>query len=382
MEVQKIGKFIAENRKLKGLTQEQLGEKLGVTNKTISRWETGKYMPDLSLLKPISIELGITLNELLNGEKIEKDNIMEVTEKSLVNTIDYTKKKIDNQNIKISISLIIIGIIISLASFTIFNPESSWCSIYSIIGVMIFIIGLFKELKTKKLWIKITISALIFIVIMLLFFIIDYVGVVTNKRPPIFRYMTETKDIITYYNPFYKVYRINANTKNQYFIVDTKNEYNIDTLPKSPFNREKCGIDNIIKFKNKYVGNNSNIGALINKLPLAEYGYIFEIDTNNLGLIIDYHITDWYIQEELYLQKSLIYNTVSIFTLIENVEYIEYNFTGNSYKITRKMLEENYPNYFKIMNNNIDKENFNRYLENEMNNTEFVQKIYDKIFNK
>lgn len=76
MNLEKIGKFIALNRKNKGLTQEQLAEKLGVTNKTISRWETGKYMPDLSLLKPLSEELGITLNELLSGEKIEKDNII------------------------------------------------------------------------------------------------------------------------------------------------------------------------------------------------------------------------------------------------------------------------------------------------------------------
>lgn len=51
MELGKIGKFIALNRKNKGLTQEQLAERLGVTNKTISRWETGKYMPDLSLYR-------------------------------------------------------------------------------------------------------------------------------------------------------------------------------------------------------------------------------------------------------------------------------------------------------------------------------------------
>ena len=54
MDLDKIGKFIALNRKNKGLTQEQLAEKLGVTNKTISRFETGKYKTDLSLLKPLS----------------------------------------------------------------------------------------------------------------------------------------------------------------------------------------------------------------------------------------------------------------------------------------------------------------------------------------
>ena len=86
MDLDKIGKFIALNRKNKGLTQEQLAEKLGVTNKTVSRWETGKYMPDLSLLKPLSEELGITLNELLSGEKIEEQKIVENMEKNIINS--------------------------------------------------------------------------------------------------------------------------------------------------------------------------------------------------------------------------------------------------------------------------------------------------------
>ena len=64
MDTKKIGAFIAQNRKEKGFTQEQLGEKLGVSNKTVSRWENGNYMPDLSLLEPLSQELGITLNEM------------------------------------------------------------------------------------------------------------------------------------------------------------------------------------------------------------------------------------------------------------------------------------------------------------------------------
>ena len=80
MDVKKIGEFIAYNRKLKGLTQEELGKILGVTNKTISRWENGNYMPDLSLLKPLSDSLGVTLNELLSGEKIEDNAIVQNTE--------------------------------------------------------------------------------------------------------------------------------------------------------------------------------------------------------------------------------------------------------------------------------------------------------------
>ena len=71
MDQEKIGKFICAARKQQGMTQEQLGERLGVTNKTVSRWETGKYMPDIDKLQELSAILGISIHELLAGEKIE-----------------------------------------------------------------------------------------------------------------------------------------------------------------------------------------------------------------------------------------------------------------------------------------------------------------------
>ena len=98
MDTKKIGAFIALNRKAKGLTQEQLGEKLGVSNKTISRWENGNYMPDFSLLEPLSKELGITLNELLAGETIEADGAIEYSEKNIISTLDYSTEKIKNEH--------------------------------------------------------------------------------------------------------------------------------------------------------------------------------------------------------------------------------------------------------------------------------------------
>ena len=71
MDQEKIGRFICTIRKQQGMTQEQLGECLGVTNKTVSRWETGKYMPDIDKLQELSAILGISINELLAGEQIE-----------------------------------------------------------------------------------------------------------------------------------------------------------------------------------------------------------------------------------------------------------------------------------------------------------------------
>ena len=70
MDQMKIGKFIAALRKEKCLTQEQLGEKLGVTNKTVSRWENGNYMPDVEMLALLSKEFGVSINELISGERL------------------------------------------------------------------------------------------------------------------------------------------------------------------------------------------------------------------------------------------------------------------------------------------------------------------------
>ena len=68
-----IGKFIAALRKEKNMTQEQFAEKLGVSNRSISRWENGKTMPDLSMLPIISEELGVSVAELLKGERFTKE---------------------------------------------------------------------------------------------------------------------------------------------------------------------------------------------------------------------------------------------------------------------------------------------------------------------
>lgn len=66
------GKFIAQKRKEKNLTQEQLAEKIGVSNKTVSKWETGKCMPDYSIIESLCTELNTTLAELMNGEEDDK----------------------------------------------------------------------------------------------------------------------------------------------------------------------------------------------------------------------------------------------------------------------------------------------------------------------
>ena len=385
MNQEKIGKFIAENRKLKKMTQVQLAEKLGVSDRSVSKWENGRCMPDLSLFEPLCTELGITINELLSGEKINQAQYQEELEKNIVNTIDYSQKQIEGQKQKISFIIMIVGIFISLSAFIIFSPESSWSSIYSVFGILVFVIGLFKELKIKSKIKKVGISLITFIVVFSIFYITDFISVMSFNRPPMYRYTTTTEwkesKIITYNSLFYSVYRINADTPNEYYIVDTKKEYNSNTIPITPFNRDKSGIDNIIKYENKYIGNNSNIGNLLSNLPLSEYGYVFEIDSQNNGLTIDYHTTDWYNNENLYIHKALIYNSVSIFMLIDNVKTITFNFSGNCYEIERTTIENKYPNYNIILNNgNINKNEFNKSVENKMNDNIFVEEVFNTCF--
>lgn len=87
MNQNKIGAFISERRKAKGWTQNQLAEKLGITDKAISKWETGRSMPDLSLFIPLCGLLEITLNELFAGECITDENIKEKADEVLMEVI-------------------------------------------------------------------------------------------------------------------------------------------------------------------------------------------------------------------------------------------------------------------------------------------------------
>lgn len=80
MNQEKIGRFIAENRKEKKLTQEGLAEKLGITNKSVSKWENGNCLPDSSLFKPLCQILDISINELFAGKKLNDEDKKEANE--------------------------------------------------------------------------------------------------------------------------------------------------------------------------------------------------------------------------------------------------------------------------------------------------------------
>ncbi len=83
MDMQKIGTFLAELRKEKNLTQDELGAQIGVTNKTVSRWETGSYLPPVEMLQTLGDTFGVSINEILNGERISDGNYKDISEQNI-----------------------------------------------------------------------------------------------------------------------------------------------------------------------------------------------------------------------------------------------------------------------------------------------------------
>ncbi len=147
----KIGKFIAECRKQKSLTQMQLSEKLGITDKAVSKWERGIAMPDSSIMLKLCNILGISVNELLNGEKINMENNNEKNEQLLLDMAKELKNKdkiIWNAMWTI-ITVSIIGLIGGLAIVNFFMPEGPWMLVAILSLCVLFLIPCFYALRLE-----------------------------------------------------------------------------------------------------------------------------------------------------------------------------------------------------------------------------------------
>ena len=92
MDQVKIGKFVAELRKQKGWTQAQLGEMLGVTNKTVSRWENGNYMPELAIIPSLAEVLGVSVNELMAGDRFAEEEYKREADAQLLKTMQLIEE--------------------------------------------------------------------------------------------------------------------------------------------------------------------------------------------------------------------------------------------------------------------------------------------------
>ena len=231
MNQEKIGNFIAECRKQKKMTQYELGEKLGVTEKSISNWENGRNMPDLSLFKPLCEELNITINELLSGEKISEDNYQEKFEENIINTISYSNKKLKKKNQLIGLILMIFGFLMCILGLMAFNPDSHSCSFSVVIGVIFSTLGFFGLVKSKSNLKTLIYLVLFFIGYMATIMFLDYIGVSYNNRPPIFSVKTTTIDSTIYYDTlFYDVIRCNKNSKEETYKIIKNQKYNDEII--------------------------------------------------------------------------------------------------------------------------------------------------------
>ena len=151
MDQLKIGKFIAECRKQKGLTQMQLSEKLGITDKAISKWERGISIPDASIMLEVCGILGISVNELLSGEKINMENNDQKNEQLLLDMAKELERK--NKTIWNSMWVImtvsLIGLIGGLTLVAFFIPEGPWMLVAILALCALFLIPCFYALKLE-----------------------------------------------------------------------------------------------------------------------------------------------------------------------------------------------------------------------------------------
>lgn len=134
MDTKMVGSFLKKLRKENNMTQEQLGERIGVTNKTVSRWETGNYMPPVESLILLSDIYGISINEILAGKRLGMDELKEVADENVTKVLgelesDYKKFE------KRMIIILIINAILAISIITLL-PLKSWKDIAIFVMVL------------------------------------------------------------------------------------------------------------------------------------------------------------------------------------------------------------------------------------------------------
>lgn len=139
----KIGGFIAEERKRKGYTQKILSEKLGISDKTISKWERGNGFPEVSLLIPLCSELDITVNELLSGERVSEEQYRKKAEENMVNLVKEAQE--NKKKIILSVMVGILSIIAAVPLFIVagmFDMSTGVRITFIAIGLVVVVIGI------------------------------------------------------------------------------------------------------------------------------------------------------------------------------------------------------------------------------------------------
>ncbi len=152
MDQLKIGKFIAQRRKMINLTQAQLAEKLGITDRAVSKWERGIAMPDSSIMLTLCGILGITVNDLLSGEEVSVDNYSKKLESNLLEMIkqkEQSDKRLLSAEIFIGFTATVI--LFALIFIAAFLQMEAWLKASLIIlGFILFLAGCFYALRLEQ----------------------------------------------------------------------------------------------------------------------------------------------------------------------------------------------------------------------------------------
>ncbi len=222
MDQKKIGLFLKELRKEKNITQEVLAEKLNVSNRTVSRWETGNNMPDISLLIELSELYHISIPEIVDGER-KREKMNQETRNTAVKMAEYSKNEIKVEKKKIiSTLLMTFGIFIIISAFAIFPNDSSWGSIYSIIGGIVLMIGFYFKIKFIILRKSFRILSVVTSILILfgIFTILDYISVSQYHQAPRFSYeKIYSEDQVVHKTLFYTVIQKNLGTSNEHIEI-------------------------------------------------------------------------------------------------------------------------------------------------------------------
>jgi transcriptional regulator with XRE-family HTH domain len=217
----KIGSFLKELRKEKDLTQETLAERLGVSNRTISRWETGSNMPDIGMLVELAEFYSVSIPEIINGER-KSESMDQETKETAVAMAEFSHNEVKKGKKKVVGGLLIaFGVFIIVSALAMFPSESSWGGNYAILGSIILLVGVF--FLTKSLFVKMRFRLLSVlgcaVLLFGLFSLTDYMAVKYSHQVPRFSYETfyssENPDQLVYKTLFFTAVRENPGTENE-----------------------------------------------------------------------------------------------------------------------------------------------------------------------
>lgn len=215
MDQKKVGLFLKTLRKEKNITQEVLAETLNISNRTVSRWETGSNMPDISLLVELAEFYQVSISEIIDGERKSEKMNQEIKD-TAVKMAEYSKNELNTQKKKTTSALcMIFGAFIIISALAIFPNESSWGSIYAILGGVILTAGVYFRTKAKHARQNQRILGVAVCVIVLagIFTVSDYVAVSQFQQVPRFSYeKSYGEDIIEHKTLLYTVIQRNPGT--------------------------------------------------------------------------------------------------------------------------------------------------------------------------